>query len=279
MSKIFQKFEDVLRWPYEVPKKQRHISIRVIDGKSQDLIMQKDGSEGRWYHGYRKAFPIEDERDTPRDMIKYIKRAEEKYKYKTEGYMVLSLEIGDDKSKEIIGGATVNRITSNDYTMAVFENSFIKHKYRNKGFGKLMKKIKAQLVNDEANNLHSKFVGVLAETEDPKKMSDEDYKKSTMDPKVRRKVLGKLGYKIIDFPYVQLPTSKDTGYVRHLDFLINPVGEKKREWKDYIPSKDVKKILDMFFCTFNKEYKSDPEYKKMVDYLSEKDKIPLKPLY
>lgn len=279
MSKIFQKFEDVLRWPNEVPKKQRHISIRVVDGKNQDLIMQKDGSEGRWYHGYRKAFPIEDERETPQDIVKYIKQAEAKKKYKTEGYMVLSLEVGDDKEKEIIGGATVNRITCKDYTMGVFEHSFIRRDYRNKGFGKLMKKVKMHLVNDEADSLNSKFIGILAETEDPKKMSVEGYKKSTMDPKIRRKVLSRLGYKIIDFPYVQLPLSKGAGYVCHLDFLINPAGEKKKEWKDYVPSKDVKKILGMFFSTFNKNYKSDPEYKKMADYLSKKDKIPLKPLY
>jgi len=92
-------------------------------------------------------------------------------------------------------------------------------------------------------------------------------------------VLSKLGYKIVDFPYVQLPPSKGMDYVRHMDFLINPAGEKKKEWRDFIPSKDVKKILGMYFSTFCKDYKSDPEYRKMANYLSKVERVQLKRLY
>ncbi|MBM3200175.1 hypothetical protein FJZ53_04510 [Candidatus Woesearchaeota archaeon] len=175
------RFEDLLRWPNGTPNNRRHISIRTISNKDKALIRKRDGSEGEWYHGYRKAFPIDDERETAQDMIRYVNKAEKKIDYDTEGYIVLSLEVGDDKDKEVIGGATVNRITSKDYTLAVFENSFIKNPYRNRGFGKLMKQAKMQLVDKEANSLNSRFVGIVAETEDPKKMSAEDYKNTTMD--------------------------------------------------------------------------------------------------
>lgn len=255
-----------------------NLTTRIIkDEKSREKIITKDGSEGVWYKEFKKAFPIRDERETPDDIIYLLKKSEEHPE--NQDYIVISLEIKDKGKGKVIGGAAANRLTSDDYTMAVFTYVFLNEEYREKGLGTLLTKARLDEVKRQADNLGSKFVAVLAETENPKKMSAESLKKEGMNPKTRRNILSKWNYKIIDFPYVQLPLNKDSKHVYHLDLLINPIGEKKDEWKNHIPSKDLKNILDMYFETFgNEDFRSDPEHKKMIDYISKKEKIPLKPL-
>lgn len=255
-----------------------NLTIRIIkDEKSREKILTKDGSEGIWYKEFKEAFPIKDERETPDDII-YLFKESEKHP-ENQDYVVVSLEIKDKGKESVIGGATANRLTSDDYTVAVFPYTFLNEKYRKKGLGTLLRKARFDEVKRQADNLGSKFVAELAETENPEKMPAESLKKEGMNLKTRREILSKWNYKIIDFPYVQLPLNEDSKHVYHLDFLVNPVGEKKDEWKNHIPSKDLKNILEMYFETFGKEdFRSNPEYKKMIDYISKKEKIPLKPL-
>lgn len=257
-------------------KRKRYLSVRILDGGDKELILKRDGSEGDWYRIYKKAFPIADERETPQNFIKSLKK--KKKPRKRTGYTIFSLELRNDK-KEIVGGATVNRLTCDDFTVVVFEYSFIKKKYRGRGFGKLLKEVKIHFMKEQAGKKGSKLVGILAETENPKKMLPENIEKSNMALKTRRKILRKFGYNVIDFPYVQIPLAKGLDYVRHLDLLINPIGTKEREWKEYMPAKDLKRILDLYFRTIDDNFESDPEYKKMIKYLSKRKRIPLKPLY
>lgn len=253
------------------------VSRIIKDEESREKIITKDGSEGVWYKEFKRAFPIKDERETPDDIIYLLKKSEKHPE--NQDYIVISLEIEDEGKGKVIGGATANRLTSDDYTVAVFSYVFLNEEYREKGLGTLLTKARLDEVKRQADNLGSKFVAALAETENPEKMSAESLKKEGMNLKTRRNILSKWNYKIIDFPYVQLPLNEDSKHVRHLDFLVNPVGEKKDEWKNHIPSKDLKDILDMYFETFgNEDFRSDPEYKKMIDYISKKEKISLKPL-
>lgn len=252
------------------------LNIFDDDKESIEKIRAKDGSEGLWYQEYKKAFPITNERETPEGFIHILK--EGKKHPKSRDYIMMSLEAKIKGENKIIGGSTVNRLTSNDYTVAIFEYTFVDKNYREKGIGGILTKVKLEEVKRQADSLNSKFVATLSETKNLEKASKNDIKKEDMNIAIRRKILGKWGYKIIDFPYVHLPLYKGFKHIYSLDLLIRPTDEKKDEWKDYIPSKDLKKILYMYFKTFYKNFESDHWYKKMMKHISQKEKIPLKHL-
>lgn len=252
-----------------------NLTLSIIkDKKSLEKIQTKDDSEGSWYKAYKKAFPIKDEREDPEGFLYMLKESKQYPEW--QDYIIMSLE---DQKGKVVGGATANRLTSDDYTIAVFEYLFLDKAYRGKGLVDTLTKARLNEVQKQADKLGSKFVATLAETENLEKMSAEDLKE--IDPKdveARRKLLSRLGYKIIDMPYVQLPLDEGFEHVHHLDLLIRPTDEKKDVWKDYIPSKELKKMLGMYAEVFTEDFKEDPEYQKMMNYLSKKEKIPLKPL-
>lgn len=255
-----------------------NLIINIIeDDKSKGKILTKNGSEGSWYKEFKKAFPIDDERETPKGFIEVLE--ESKKSPKSRGYIIHSLEAEDKGKDRVIGGSVTNRLTSDDYTVAVWEYVFIDKGYRRKGLGKLLAKAQLDEVKRQADNLGSKFVATLAETENPEKMSSKNIKKNEMNLKTGREILKREGYKVVDFPYVQLPLNKSLGHIYHFDLLIRPIDERKDEWKYYIPSKDLKKMLSMYCKTFSENFESDIEYMKMMDCLSKRERIPLKPLY
>lgn len=258
-------------------KLEENISLKVIkDENDKHMVLTKDGFEGPWYKQYKKAFPIDDERETPKKIINILEMAQKNPR--NHGYIILSLEMEEKEKRKVVGGAIANRLTCEDYTIATFEYVFVDKKYRGKSLGRLLTEARADEVKKQAESLDSKFVAILSEIENPKKMSINDVKKSDMDIMARRKIFNKLGYKVIDFPYIQLPLRKHSKSVCHLDLLLRVTDEKKEEWKDHIPAKDLKKMLDMYIKTYNENFESYPEYKQMMDYISKREKIPLKNL-
>jgi hypothetical protein len=248
------------------------LNIFGTDEESIEKIIKKDGTEGLWYREFRKAFPVNTEREKPEEFIQLLK--DSKKHLKKNDYVIMSLE----DENEIIGGSTINRLTSNDYTVAIFEYTFIDKKYRNLGLGKVFTSEKLDEIKKQAESLESKFVAILAETKNPERTSLTDVQKEDMSIKTRRKILSRWGYKVIDFSYIQPPIYKGCKLAYHLDLLIKPIDEGACNWKEDMPSKDLKKILDMYFNIF-KDFNPDSSYyKKMVDYISKKEKILLKPL-
>lgn len=248
------------------------LNIFGTDEKSLEKIIKKDGLEGSWYQEFRKAFPMDTERERPEGFVQLLKNS--KKNFKKHDYIIISLE---DKN-EIIGGSTMNRLTSEDYTVAIFEYTFIDKRYRNLGLGRVFTREKLDEIKRQAENLESKFVATLAETKNPERTSLTDFKKEDMSIKTRRKILSRWGYKVIDFPYVQPPLYKGCKLAYHLDLLIRPMDEGICGWKNDMPSKDLKKILDMYFDIFKNFNPNSSYYKGMVDYILKREKIPLKPL-
>ncbi|MFA4942283.1 MAG: hypothetical protein WC564_01435 [Patescibacteria group bacterium] len=147
--------------------------------------------------------------------------------------------------------------------------------YREHGLGHLLLRLLSEMIKSEVENRNADLLGYFAEVNDPKKMSPKelkaDFKRSGIKTTERLLFWSKLGFKKLDFNYIQ--PSLGFGSVKYLSLIFKGSGLVKS-----LESPIIIRYLKEFtaFTISNKrEAARDEDLKTMAKELRSKGEIKL----
>ncbi|EGC29065.1 hypothetical protein DICPUDRAFT_5127, partial [Dictyostelium purpureum] len=156
--------------------------------------------------------------------------------------------------------------------------------YRGQGFAAiLLKEASSRLMENGKTRGHlSGCNAIFLETNSAEKVKPED---DVMDPAKRHAIFYKLGIRLLDFDYIQPPLSNESGKCKDLllTCLLTPTIPKQvfgKEERYYLPSSLLLNFLRVFWASCysrleNKDWEQDVDFRRMMDQLNRREKIPL----
>src|SRR3989344_2048298 len=230
----------------ESPSITEHdIEAVLLDNDPESLELLKQFYDGLLV----AAFPDPKIRDKYESMVLSLNQNHGDIKNFPEGdhrYNVLLLRQGE----HMIGGFAYDylsgksRLSERRHDIVFAEYSVVDKEHRQRGYSLLGIRYREEHAQALAQRNGRKLEAVLSEIEDPEKMTKEEIAKEIMDPYARREWAQHLGYRALDFDYVQpiLLGRRETS--RNLTLVIKPLVEQWTE-EQRIPSADVAGMLDV----------------------------------
>eukprot|EP00002_Diphylleia_rotans_P010739 TRINITY_DN2129_c0_g4_i1.p1 TRINITY_DN2129_c0_g4~~TRINITY_DN2129_c0_g4_i1.p1 ORF type:complete len:260 (-),score=69.12 TRINITY_DN2129_c0_g4_i1:161-940(-) len=152
--------------------------------------------------------------------------------------------------------------------------------YRGKGFAKFFIDKVLEIVNTDAQKYHGRNCdAVFIECNDPNKVAAEE---DAMIPMERIRMFAKMGYRFLDFPYVQPALSEEQEKCHdlvlgvHQSFLTHNEASARPQ-QPMMASKIIRAWIEDFYVSCNGDWviRHDPEYKKLVQHLQQNDFVPV----
>lgn len=174
---------------------------------------------------YTSEFPDENERELLENMIHYLSLRADGW-YGLNNYHILLLE---NETGNIIGGIIADYLARSNIGMIEFV--VVDHSLRRAGLGKrLLEECEARLQRDAVRAGNTGLRGIAAEVDDPYQLHDTNEHLDSFD---RMRIWSKLGYSLLDFPYVQPALSENLSPVKGLKLMFKPIAT---EIDNHIPS-------------------------------------------
>ncbi len=227
-----------------------------------------------FYKLYVAAFPDPNERDSKEWIAEYTsdKYAKESIK---KGHLVKVIAVKSKKAG-IVGFAITETIAATRNTAfgiiwyVVSAKEFFRH-----GLGTiLVENAIVEMKRIAKEIFHRNYCGTLIEVNDPTKMTDEQIKEDTMDPKHRLVFWFGRNFLEADFNYVQPIKPGEKGKpVRYLMQMFRP---EYMHWEKSVPADEYSVILKKFLeFGIELDPEKDPDSIKMLSEIKSKGEVKL----
>eukprot|EP01113_Clastostelium_recurvatum_P024616 TRINITY_DN2938_c0_g1_i1.p1 TRINITY_DN2938_c0_g1~~TRINITY_DN2938_c0_g1_i1.p1 ORF type:complete len:1669 (+),score=425.84 TRINITY_DN2938_c0_g1_i1:1354-6360(+) len=168
----------------------------------------------------------------------------------------------------------------------LFNYLIIKRKHRNKGLDNLLVKRAIEILNDSAQS-RGHLAGVNAIFFETKSAhSVAPHQQDVLDPRHQHAVLHQMGFRLLDFDYVQLPLAR-LGKLKsllltvfltpHIPAMPHPSGGNRYYLPNVLLKGFIVALWDNAYATARIPYRpeDDPEFRRTLDQIELREKIPL----
>lgn len=236
------------------------VELRELSGESHRDIE----SFRRFYtECYERAFPDADERESLANMERYLGLKEQDW-YGPNNYHIVIATRGD----EVVGAAVCDYLA--EPNAGVIEYLLVRPKYQASGLGeKLFAEIERLCRADAARTDGRDLDWIVTETKDPLRAgAADDFHAFT-----RAEDLARLGFRIIDFRYIQPALSESQASAENLLLLARAVNGSP----DTIEARVVSNLVAEYLRWAMRidDPASRPEYRRMTRALAWRDSVKL----
>jgi GNAT superfamily N-acetyltransferase len=248
----------------------------------QDLIFWDlyDHPDKRLLHTFYNdfiipAFPLEDERDPLTGWETSLSEEVQNDPRAPASHLLLVFDKEDRKKSDIMAGCAFEYYAKSNCALLTY--IVIAPQCRQKGLARRLIQEELKILANDAKHRSqaADCRAVFAEINSPERVKATQ---DVMDPAVRLKIFARLGFKKLDFEYIQPPLSPGQQKCKNLVLAIYHTSTDLQKIADvrYLPSAILRSFLHEFYDSMELgDFAQDPDFEYMMRQLADKPNIRL----